>query len=80
MAINNYLSIESRVKEANLMFDTIIKVMENIKDENTKKILLLHITNFAVSHEKKTVLIEWLEKGVSVPGYILQSVFYNPNI
>ena len=35
MAINNYLSIESRVKEANLMFDTIIKVMENIKDENT---------------------------------------------
>eukprot|EP01022_Parablepharisma_sp_SALTPOND_P036193 TRINITY_DN97_c0_g1_i2.p1 TRINITY_DN97_c0_g1~~TRINITY_DN97_c0_g1_i2.p1 ORF type:complete len:699 (-),score=94.22 TRINITY_DN97_c0_g1_i2:7098-9194(-) len=74
VAISKYLPIEYREKEAGLMFETIRKMMDNEKDENVKKILLSYLISFAVSHAHKMILLEWLQKGISAPGYVLQRV------
>lgn len=76
-AITNFIPLERRVKECELMFTTIYKMMENEEDENTKKILLTHLIHFARTRSHRQILLEWLEKGVSIPGYVLQAVLHS---
>jgi len=74
VAISSYIPIEHRMKEAELMFEMTFKMMEKEKDENTKKILLAYLISMSLSHKNKQMLLEWLQKGVAIPGYELQRV------
>lgn len=56
------------------MFELTLKMLEKEKDENSKKILLGHLVSLAFSHKNKMMLAEWMQKGVTIPGCVLQRV------
>ena len=66
--------MEFRLKEADKMFDLTLHMLEKEKDENNKKLLLSHLISVAFSHKNKMLLAQWLEKGCTIPGCVLQRV------
>lgn len=73
-AVTSYLPVEFREKEGEEFFNMTLKMMENEKNENAKKILLEHAIRFSFSHKNRMILAEWLSKGIALPGYQLQRV------
>jgi len=58
-----------------MLFDTIKSMMKGDEDENLKKVLLGFLIPFAFSHKNKLLILEWLQKGITLPKYTLQRVF-----
>lgn len=56
------------------MYNLIHKMMQNEKEESTKKNLLIYLIAFSVSHSHVLTLIDWLKNGINIDGYTLQRV------
>jgi len=71
-AIWNYLPLEYRKKEAELMFELVKSMMANEKDESNKRNLLTYFIVFSITQTR--VLIDMLKEGIKIPGYGLLKV------